>query len=306
MGKDDPREVVEVIERSRLLRRRVSGIYLRDDLMPPPPVRDGEIDDLLTAIYQRSGFDFRSYARSSLERRILKRVVDEGLPSVTALHDCVLASPDALDRLLADLSINVTSMFRDPSFWRAIRRSVVPLLRKLPFVRIWHPGCATGEEVYSMAIVLAEEGLLDRARLYATDIKNAVLNQASRGVFPLENMREYTGAYLAAGGAASLSNYYRVRDDAACFSETLRDKIVFGHHNLVTDPPLSTFDLVLCRNVLIYFDQVLKDRVLVSFDDCLFENGFLCFGRCESLRFSAVEDRYDSLDAAERIYRRRG
>ncbi len=210
-----------------------------------------------------------------------------------------------MDRLLRDMSVNVTGMFRDPSFFLALRETVVPILRTYPFVRIWHAGCATGEEVYALAIVLEEEGLYDRSRIYATDMSADALDKAKAGIFPLARMREYTSNYLQAGGSRSFSEYYTANYEAALFDPKLRRNVLFAHHNLATDTSFSEFNLILCRNVLIYFDRNLKDRVFRLFADSLASIGILCLGRRESLRFTSAETEYEEFDAKERIYRRR-
>ena len=262
-----------------------------------------EIELLLEAIYRHYGFDFRSYAFSSIRRRIWKRVNAEGLSNVTALQERILHDSKVMERLLLDLSINVTAMFRDPGFYRAFREDVVPLLRTYPFIRVWHAGCSTGEEVYSMAILLEEEGLLARSRLYATDINEVVLQQARAGIFPLERMQEYTENYIKAGGKRSFSEYYVAKYDGALFSPALTEHVVFSQHNLVTDRSFSEFNVILCRNVLIYFDKSLQARVQGLFYDTLVHFGILGLGSKESLKFSQYEDCYEQI-AAEKIYRK--
>jgi chemotaxis protein methyltransferase CheR len=270
-----------------------------------PALERLEIDLLLQAIHAHYGHDFRSYAPSSLRRRLVKRREAEGLRTFSALQDLVLHDAAAMDRLLRDLSVNVTGMFRDPEFFLALRRKVVPLLRTYPFVRVWHAGCATGEEVYALAMILEEEGLYDRARIYATDMNAEALDRARRGIFPLARMREYTANYLAAGGTRSFSEYYLAKYDAALFEKRLARNVLFAQHNLATDGSFSEFNVILCRNVLIYFDRSLKDRVLGLFDESLGPLGLLCVGRRESLRFTSAEAEYDEVDPKERIYRRR-
>jgi chemotaxis protein methyltransferase CheR len=262
-----------------------------------------EIELLLEAIYRHYGFDFRSYAFSSIRRRIWKRVNAEGLSNVTALQERILHDSKVMERLLLDLSINVTAMFRDPGFYRAFREDVVPLLRTYPFIRVWHAGCSTGEEVYSMAILLEEEGLLARSRLYATDINEVVLQQARAGIFPLERMQEYTENYIKAGGKRSFSEYYTAKYDGALFSPVLTEHVVFSQHNLVTDRSFSEFNVILCRNVLIYFDKSLQARVQGLFYDSLVHFGILGLGSKESLKFSQYEDCYEQI-AAEKLYRK--
>jgi chemotaxis protein methyltransferase CheR len=263
-----------------------------------------ELQLLLEGIYREYGFDFREYAPSSLKRRVLRRVHAEGTRTIAGLLDRVLHDPAVMERLLLDLSINVTSMFRDPSFYASLRGRVVPLLRTYPFTRVWVAGCSTGEEVYSLAIVLQEEGLYDRARIYATDINEAVLERAREGVFPLEKMKEYTENYIAAGGLRSFSEYYLAKYEGALFDRALTENVVWAPHNLVQDRSFNTFNVILCRNVMIYFDRTLQTRVHQLFYDSLERLGVLALGRKESIRFTGFEDRYEELDPAEKLYRK--
>ncbi|MBX3188296.1 MAG: protein-glutamate O-methyltransferase CheR [Labilithrix sp.] len=269
------------------------------------PLERLEIDLLLQAIHRHSGHDFRNYALSSLRRRLRKRLEGEQLSTFSALQDRVLHDAAALERLLADLSVSVTGMFRDPTFFLALRTAVVPMLKTYPFVRIWHAGCASGEEAYALAILLEEEGLYDRARIYATDMNGEALERSRRGIFPLGRMREYTSNYIQSGGTRSFSEYYTAHYERALFAPSLRRNILFAQHNLATDTSFSEFNLILCRNVLIYFDRTLKERVLELFADSLAPLGLLCLGRRESLRFTSGELAYDEIDGKERIYRRR-
>ncbi|HXT19017.1 MAG TPA: protein-glutamate O-methyltransferase CheR [Gemmatimonadaceae bacterium] len=263
-----------------------------------------EIELLLEGIFRHYGFDFRSYAYASIRRRLWKRVEAEGLSSVSELQAVVLHDTSAMERLLLDLSVSVTAMFRDPAFYETFRNEVVPLLRTYPFVRIWHAGCSTGEEVYSTAIMLEEEGLLDRTRIYATDINDAVLQQARSGIFPLNRMQEYTDNYIRAGGKRSFSEYYTAKYDGALFSPSLTRNVVFSQHNLVTDRSFSEFNVIFCRNVLIYFDRNLQHRVHALFYESLVMFGVLALGSKESLRFSKYEPCYERLSAKEKIYRK--
>lgn len=263
-----------------------------------------EIELLLEGVYRQYGFDFRSYAYASLKRRLWKRIEAEGLKTVSGLQERLLHEPDMMERVLLDLSVNVTAMFRDPTFYLAFREKVVPLLRTYPFIRIWHAGCSTGEEVYSMAILLREEGLYDRARIYATDINEVVLRRARSAIFPLEKMQEYTQNYLKAGGRSSFSEYYTAMYDGALFDQTLTRNVVFSQHNLVTDGSFAEFNVILCRNVMIYFDRDLQNRVHELFFQSLSTFGILALGSKESLRFSSHEDAYEALDVREKIYRR--
>ena len=269
-----------------------------------PKLERLEIELLLEGVYRRYGFDFRAYAYASIRRRLWKRIEAEGLGTVTALADRVFHEPEMMDRLLMDLSINVTAMFRDPLFYAAFRAQVVPLLRTYPFFRIWHAGCSTGEEVYSMAILLEEEGIADRARIYATDINEVVLQKAKTGIFPLERMQEYTENYIRAGGRRAFSEYYTAKYDGALFKPSLIQNVVFSQHNLVTDRSFAEVNVILCRNVLIYFDRSLQQRVHGLFYDSLATFGVLALGSKESLRLSKYEDCYEALDAKQKIYRK--
>ena len=263
-----------------------------------------EIQLLTEGIYRHHGFDFRDYSLPSMRRRIWKRIYAEGLSTVAGLIEKVLHDSSCMERLLLDLSINTTAMFRDPTFYLAFRRKVVPVLHTYPYVRIWHAGCSTGEEVYSMAILLQEEGLYDRCRIYATDINEAVLQKAKSGIFPLATMQENTANYIAAGGTGTFSEYYTARYDHFIFRPSLRENVVFAQHNLVTDASFNIFNVILCRNVLIYFNSVLQDRVQHLFLDSMEMFGTLGLGRKESVRFTAVGDNYEEVDADEKIYRR--
>ncbi|MGI9140630.1 MAG: CheR family methyltransferase [Gemmatimonadaceae bacterium] len=263
-----------------------------------------EVELLLEGIFRHYGFDFRAYAYSSLRRRLWKRIDAEGLGSVSALQNAVLHDPPVMERLLRDLSVNVTAMFRDPTFYVAFRNQVIPLLRTYPFIRIWHAGCSTGEEVFSMAILLTEEGLYDRCRIYATDINDIVLRQAKQRIFPLERMQEYTDNYIKAGGNRSFSEYYTAMYEGALFSPALLKNVVFSQHNLVTDGSFAEFNVVLCRNVLIYFDKSLQGKVHKLFYDSLSNFGLLCLGSKESLKFSRFEHCYEDISLREKIYRK--
>src|SRR5437764_5930918 len=265
-----------------------------------PDLERIEIELLLKGIFRHYGFDFRAYAYASIRRRRWKRIEEEGLSSISALQERVLHEPEMMEKLLLDLSINVTEMFRDPSFYVTFREHVVPLLRTYPFIRIWHAGCSTGEEVYSMAILLREEGLYDRSRIYATDINEVVLQRAKEGIFPLERMQEYTDNYIRAGGKKSFSEYYTAKYDGALFQPSLTKNVVFSQHNLVTDRSFSEFNVILCRNVLIYFDKTLQARVLTLFYDSLALFGPLALGSKESLRFSPYEDCYEQINDREK------
>lgn len=272
----------------------------------PEAVEDVELDVLLDAIRRVYAFDFRNYARASLRRRLWRRVTAEGRTSLSGLLETVLHDPQAMERLRVDLSVTVTSMFRDPLFFRALRQQVLPMLATYPFVRIWVAGCASGEEVFSLAILLREEGLADRVRIYATDVSDAILERAREGQVPLDKMRGYSSSYLEGGGRDGLSRYYTVDGRWATLDPTLRDGVVFARHNLATDGTFNDFHLILCRNVLIYFDRILQHRVHRLFDDSLVDLGILALGARESLVGSPLEERYAVVDAEARLYRKDG
>jgi chemotaxis protein methyltransferase CheR len=269
-------------------------------------IEDIEISLLLEAVYRRYGFDFREYAPASLRRRVWRRAGAEGVETLSALQDRLLHDPACMERLLLDLSINVTAMFRDPTFYVAFRERVVPQLRTYPFTRIWVAGCSTGEEVYSLAILLHEEELYERTRIYATDINESVLEQARAGVFPLDKMKEYTQNYLKAGGSRAFSEYYLAAYDGAQFQRSLVDNVVFAQHNLVSDRSFNEFNVVVCRNVMIYFDRALQSRVHGLFYESLAHLGVLGLGHKEAIHFSPFEDRYEELDPVEKLYRKVG
>jgi chemotaxis protein methyltransferase CheR len=272
--------------------------------VPDPELEALEIELLLEAVYRRYGFDFRQYAQASLRRRLTRRMFAEGASSLSELQARLLHDPQSMERLLLDLSINVTAMFRDPSFYVAFREHVVPLLRTYPFTRIWCAGCSTGEEVYSLAILLEEEELYGRTRIYATDINENLLATARAGVFPLAKMQQYTQNYIRGGGKRDFSHYYVTGYDGAQFSRSLTENVVFAQHNLATDRSFNVFNVILCRNVMIYFDRTLQERVHGLFHESLETFGILALGHKESLSFTPFGGDYEELDASERIYRK--
>ena len=263
-----------------------------------------ELQLLLEGIYRHYGLDFRDYAAASLKRRIHETMRNEGAHTVSAYQDKVLHDSMCMDRLLLALSINVTAMFRDPSFYATFRRKVVPLLRTYPFVRIWHAGCATGEEVYSMAILLQEENLYAKCRIYATDMNKEVLRKAREGIFPLSAMKEYTNNYIQAGGNRFFSDYYTAQYGSVIFRPSLIENVVFSEHNLATDSSFNEFQVVLCRNVMIYFNKTLQARVHNLIYDSLSMFGVFGIGNKESLRFTSREQFYEELDDKDKLYRK--
>jgi chemotaxis protein methyltransferase CheR len=263
-----------------------------------------EIELLLTAIARRFGYDFRNYSRPSLRRRVRKAVMDQKVQTISGLQEKVLHEPGALNEFLSAISVHITSLFRDPSFYVALRKDVLPLLRTYPFIRVWVAGCATGEEVYSLAILLREEGLLERSRIYATDISDRLLEQARLGVFPLERMQLYTHNYQKASGKVDFSVYYRAQGDSVIFDASLKQNIVFSQHNLVSDSAFNEFQLILCRNVMIYFDPALRERVFGLLYQSLCHLGVLGLGLRESVRFTNHASSYEIIDPDMRIYKR--
>lgn len=267
-------------------------------------LEDIEISLLLEGLYRAYGFDFRDYSRASIKRRILEMMRTENLETVSAFQDRVLHDTVSLDRFLLGLSVHATSMFRDPSFYLTFRQKVVPLLRTYPTVQIWIAGCSTGEEVYSLAILLQEERLYNRCRIYATDISHAVLRRARDGIFPLSAMREYTNNYHQAGGAHEFSDYYTAQYDSVIFSSSLKNNIVFSEHNLATDGSFNEFQVILCRNVMIYFNKDLQARVHNLLYDSLSMFGVFGLGNKESLKFTPRAAFYEHLNEKDKLYRK--
>jgi chemotaxis protein methyltransferase CheR len=269
-----------------------------------PDLEAIEIDLLLAAIARRYGYDFRGYAPASLRRRVRWCVEHEHLDTVSELQARVLHDPDAMRRFIARLSVHVTGMFRDPAFYRALQREVFPTLRTYSFTRIWHAGCSSGEEVYSLAILLEEAGLYNRCRIYATDLSEDLLARAKEGIFPLAAMRDHTARYLEAGGSEDFSRYYVADAEHAVMSRELKKNVVFSQHNLVSDGPFNTFHLILCRNVLIYFSRELRDRVHGLLYESLVRKGALALGMRESIRFTPRAADYEVVNEVMRIFRR--
>lgn len=267
-------------------------------------LEDIEIALLLEGLYRVYGFDFRDYSAASIKRRILERMRAEKVTTISAYQDCVLHDAACMERLLVGLSVHVTSMFRDPSFYLTFRTKVVPLLRTYPTVRIWHAGCSTGEEVYSMAILLQEEALYRKCVIYATDISREVLRKAREGIFPLASMQEYTHNYMKAGGKHEFSDYYTAHYDNVIFHPALKTNVVFSEHNLVTDGSFNEFHVILCRNVMIYFNKVLQERVHNLIYESLSMFGVFGLGNKESLKFTPRADFYEKLDSRDKLYRK--
>lgn len=264
-----------------------------------------EISLLLEAIYQKYHYDFRQYSEAHIWRRIMNRMAMSGLEDVSQMQSKVLSDETFASKLLQDLSITVTEMFRDPNFYKSLREKVIPLLRTYPFIKIWHAGCATGEEAYSMSIIMKEEGLYDRVTIYATDFNQQALNKAKEGIFSNSMIKEYTTNYQLSGGKESFSNYYTADYDNVIMNQSLKKNIVWANHNLVTDSVFAEVHLILCRNVLIYFDKNLQNKVQALFYNSLINGGVLCLGSKESLRFTDLHGEYTDLDSKQRIFKKK-
>ncbi len=264
-----------------------------------------EISLLLDAIYRKYGYDFRDYSTASIKRRILRRLSMSGLKSISELQHKIIYDESFFTSLLHDLSVNFTEMFRDPSFYHVLRKKIIPELNDLPFLKIWHAGCATGEEVYSVAIVLKEEGLYNRTQIYATDFNEKVIQKAKEGIYDIERLKMYTHNYQKAGGLASFADYYTARYEYVLMKKSLKKNITFSDHNLVTDGVFGEMNMILCRNVLIYFSRELQNRVFMLFKESLSNGGFLCVGTKESIRFSDISDDFEDVSKKEKIYRKK-
>jgi chemotaxis protein methyltransferase CheR len=263
-----------------------------------------ELELLLEAAYKVYGYDFRDYARTSLRRRVANILRSEGVQTISGLQERVLHDRAAWDRFLNGISVNVSAMFRDPGFFKAFRREAVPLLRTYPFIRVWHAGCSLGEEAYSLAILLEEEDLYDRSLIYATDINEATLRQAREAIYPAELMQKYTQNYIQAGGSRAFSEYYTARYEYAILRPALQRNIVFSQHNLASDGAFNEFNVILCRNVMIYFNPTLQRRTHELFYNSLGMFGLLGLGARESLRFTPHERSYEPLAEGEKLYRK--
>lgn len=268
-------------------------------------LEDVEVDLLIEGIYQHYGYDFRNYSRAHMKRRILHKIGKEGIDSISILQHKVLHDMDYFKTLLPEFSINVTEMFRDPDFFSYLRKEIMPYLASFPRLKIWHAGCSSGEEVYSMAILLKEVGLYDRTTIYATDFNDNILNVAREGIYPISDIKDYTKNYITASGTEAFSDYYMAKYDSVIMDKTLKENISFLNHNLVTDRVFAEVDLIICRNVMIYFDRKLQDHVLTLFDDSLRKGGILCLGTKESIDFSSIHPKYKQLDPAQKVYKKK-
>ncbi len=266
-------------------------------------IEDIELETLINVVYEYYGFDFGSYSKASLKRRVTRLYHMDGFHHFHEFLAKVRTDADYYKRMVEEITVNVTEMFRDPLFYAVLRKEILPVLGTKPFIRIWHAGCATGEEVYSMAILLKEANLLHKSLIYATDINDSVLNTAKKGVFPLRMMKQYSENYLASEGKEDFSAYYTANYGIAKFNEDLSEKMVFSQHNLVSDSSFNEFDLILCRNVLIYFDNDLQERALRLSDDSLPKLGYLVLGSKETMKYSELHGKYKQFEK-EKIWRK--
>lgn len=269
----------------------------------PSIIKNEDIELLLTDVAERYGYDFTQYSKASLKRRLNRLCLLDKFTSFAELRYRVISDPEYLQRFVEEITVNVTEMFRDPSFYKALREDVFPRLGTYPFIRIWIAGCSTGEEAYSIAILLKEANLYHKSLIYATDINPGVLERASNGMFPISQMQQYSENYIQSGGKEDFSKYYTANYDSVKFNSDLKDKMIFSTHNLVSDTSFNAFQLILCRNVLIYFDKDLQNSVFDLFDESLDTLGYLALGSKETIRFSNLEKKYNQINE-ERIWRK--
>ncbi|SMC66138.1 CheR family methyltransferase [Moheibacter sediminis] len=266
-------------------------------------INDSEMEQLLEDVFQIYGYDFSQYSKASLKRRLNRICLIDKLASFAELRYQVVNNPSYMQRFVEEITVNVTDMFRDPYFYKKLREDILPRLGTHPFIRIWVAGCSTGEEAYSIAILLKEINLYQKALIYATDINPTVIEKASKGIFPISQMKQYSENYIQSGGTEDFSSYYMAMYDIAKFDENLKERMIFSTHNLVSDSSFNEFQLILCRNVLIYFDKGLQNKVFNLFDYSLQNFGYLALGSKETIRFSAMENRYKKLDG-EKIWQK--
>ncbi|HIJ77902.1 MAG: protein-glutamate O-methyltransferase CheR [Desulfobulbaceae bacterium] len=268
-------------------------------------IEDIELELLLEGIFQRYGYDFRHYSRASIKRRVKHFMAKSGQGKISEVTTLALHDSNFFQQLVEDFSVPVTEMFRDPDVYQALREKVLPRLATYPFIKIWHAGCASGEEVYSLAILLKEEGLYERTTIYATDFNEIVLAKAKQGIYPLADVKRNIENYRRAGGKGSLAEYFDALYDSIIMSKTIKKNITFARHNLAIDQVFGEMNLILCRNVLIYFDKMLQERVLHLFNDSIIRGGFLCLGKKESLQFFEIYEHYKDIDSSSKIYQKK-
>lgn len=272
--------------------------------MEAQTIKDDEIELLLDELHRKHGYDFSDYSRASMKRRLNRLIALDKFPSFAEMRYRLMDDESYLRRFIEEITVNVTEMFRDPEFFKYLRQHILPTLGTYPLIRIWIAGCASGEEAYSMAILLKEANLLHKSLIYATDLNPRVLEKAKSGIFPLKQIRQYSENYLLSGGYEDFSTYYSAKYDVAIFNEVLRKKMVFSTHNLVSDSSFNSFQLILCRNVMIYFNTHLQSRVFDLMDKSLDTLGYLALGTKETLRFAKIASRYRQVDPREKIWRK--
>jgi len=272
-------------------------------MLEPSIIKDEEVEYLIKDVYDMYGYDFSEYSRASFKRRANRICLIDRFTSFAELRYTILNDPEYLKRFIEEITVNVTEMFRDPLFFKAIREKILPQLGTYPLIRIWVAGCSTGEEAYSIAILLKEANLYHKSLIYGTDLNPSVLEKARSGVFPLQQMKLYSENYIASGGKKDFSDYYTANYDSVKFDKSLQEKLILSTHNLVSDSSFNSFQLIICRNVLIYFDRGLQERVFRLFDNSLENLGFLALGAKETLRFSKLDENYHQVDD-QRIWKK--
>ncbi|MGL6038532.1 MAG: CheR family methyltransferase [Soonwooa sp.] len=265
-------------------------------MLEPSIVKDKEVEYLIKDVHELYGYDFSHYSRASFKRRINRICLIDRFTSYAELRYTLMNDPEYLKRFVEEITVNVTEMFRDPSFFKALREDILPQLGTYPLIRIWVAGCSTGEEAYSIAILLKEAGLYHKCLIYGTDINPSVLEKARAGVFPIQQMKLYTENYILSGGKKEFSDYYTANYDIVKFDSSLKEKLILSTHNLVSDSSFNSFQLIICRNVLIYFDKTLQEHVFKLFDESLENLGYLALGSKETLRFSNLDKNYNQVD----------
>ncbi|WP_294244421.1 protein-glutamate O-methyltransferase CheR [uncultured Chryseobacterium sp.] len=272
-------------------------------MLEPNIIKDEEVEFLIKDVYDMYGYDFSEYSRASFKRRVNRICLIDRFTSFAELRYTILNDPEYLKRFIEEITVNVTEMFRDPHFFRALREKILPQLGTYPLIRIWVAGCSTGEEAYSIAILLKEANLYHKSLIYGTDLNPSVLEKARSGIFPLQQMKVYSENYIASGGKKDFSDYYTANYDSVRFDKSLQEKLILSTHNLVSDSSFNSFQLIVCRNVLIYFDRGLQERVFHLFDNSLENLGFLALGAKETLRFSRLDKIYSQVDE-QRIWKK--
>ncbi|KFE97585.1 CheR family methyltransferase [Chryseobacterium luteum] len=272
-------------------------------MLEPSIVKDEEVEYLIKDVYEMYGYDFSEYSRASFKRRVNRICLIDRFTSFAELRYTILNNPEYLKRFVEEITVNVTEMFRDPYFFKALREKILPQLGTYPLIRIWVAGCSTGEEAYSMAILLKEANLYHKSLIYGTDLNPSVLETARSGVFPLQQMKTYSENYMLSGGKKDFSDYYTANYDSVRFDKSLKEKLILSTHNLVSDSSFNSFQLIICRNVLIYFDRGLQERVFRLFDNSLENLGYLALGSKETLRFSKLDRNYHQVED-QRIWKK--